>query len=216
VRGAEHYTLTCAQDVEEKGGASMKDTPPDEVTAPPAKKPRRPRPLKGTMRETRGALMLQRQLANHRIAEIQAEFRVSKATVSRAIAEAKRQGYLEKARDFLSEGLVPLALAAYEEALLHGDLLTKVDVANKVLDGLGITGKHATVTVGAGGDDVNFEQWRATVTKVSRTGHALAAGPAEDAASAESTVVDGEVTRPAETRASGDGNRDGRDDLSVS
>jgi hypothetical protein len=207
VRGAEHYTLTCAQDVEEKGGASMKDTPPDEVTAPPAKKPRRPRPLKGTMRETRGALMLQRQLANHRIAEIQAEFRVSKATVSRAIAEAKRQGYLEKA---------PLALAAYEEALLHGDLLTKVDVANKVLDGLGITGKHATVTVGAGGDDVNFEQWRATVTKVSRTGHALAAGPAEDAASAESTVVDGEVTRPAETRASGDGNGDGRDDLSVS
>jgi hypothetical protein len=188
-----------------------------ETIAPrPAKKPRRPRPLKKEMRDTRGALMLQRQLANRRIDEIKAEFRVSAATVHRAIAEAKRQGYLEKARDFLSEGLVPLALAAYEEALLHGDLLTKVDVANKVLDGLGITGKHATVTVGGGGDDVNFEQWRATVTKVSRTGHALAAGPAEDAADPESTVVDGEVAQPAETRASGDGNGDGRDHLPTS
>jgi hypothetical protein len=211
--------LISAQGVAGKAGACMRDMPNDDsaMTPPaPIKKPRRPRPLKGTMRETRGALMLQRQLANHRIAEIQAEFRVSKATVSRAIAEAKRQGYLEKARDFLSEGLVPLALAAYEEALLHGDLLTKVDVANKVLDGLGITGKHATVTVGGGGDDVNFEQWRATVTKVSRTGHALAAGPAEDAAGVIDGVVDRADAEPAAADSSGDGNRDGRDDLSVS
>jgi hypothetical protein len=208
--------LTSAPDVEGKGGDSMKDMPPDESTAPPAKKPRRPRPLPKEMRETRGALMLQRQLANRRIDEIKEEFRVSKATVSRAIAEAKRQGFLERARDFLSEGLVPLSLAAYEEALLGDDLHLKVDVANKVLDGLGITGKHATVTVGAGGDDVNFEQWRATVTKVSRTGHAIEAGAPPSPPALESAVIDGEVAQPAETRASGDGNGDGRDDLSVS
>src|SRR5512140_1174680 len=127
-------------------------------------KPRRGRgrpKLSEEERAARAALMYGARLANKRTEEICQDFQVSRATVYRAFDLVRRNGFLEKARDFLTLDLVPLALAAYDEALRSSDLALKVAVAEKVLDGLGVTGKHATLTVQPGGE--SFEDFRAQV-----------------------------------------------------
>lgn len=107
-----------------------------------------------------------RKLANQRTEEICKEFNLSRATVYRALSDARKLGYLKQAQDWLTMNVVPLSLAAIEEALLVGDIPTKVDTAFRVLDGLGITGKHAILSIqdnrGAGD---SFEEFRATVIK---------------------------------------------------
>lgn len=139
-------------------------------TSGPRKRTKKPH-LSGEERQARSALILQAKLANKRIEEIQEEFRLSRASVYRAIDQAKRLGFLEHARDFLTVHLVPLALHAYEEALLFGDIPTKVDVANRLLDGLGVTGKHATLHVEGDGKQESFEEFRAhVIRKVITTG----------------------------------------------
>lgn len=129
-------------------------------------KPRRGRgrpKLSAEERSARAALVLGARLANKRTEEICAEFRLSRSSVYKAFDHARRSGFLEKARDFLTLDLVPLALAAYEEALRSDNLELKVQVAEKVFDGLGITGKHATLLVQRGGDTESFEAFRARV-----------------------------------------------------
>jgi hypothetical protein len=184
-------------------------------TVADAPKPRRGRgrpKLSTEERSTRAALVLGARLANKRTEEICEEFRISRATVYRAFDQAKRLGLLEKARDFLTLDLVPLALAAYEEALREGDLELKVQVAEKVFDGLGITGKHATLLIQAGQTEESFDDFRrkvvtSTYLPPALDGEVLAAGDA-DGAPGGSPGVPGGTLRPAEpegTAAGGEG-----------
>jgi hypothetical protein len=134
----------------------------EESTEPKAK---RKRPLDKKHRDTRTALILQSKLAGKRILEIADEFNISKATVHRALNDAEKMGLLAQARDWLSLKAIPLSLAAIEEALVLGDIPTKVDTAFRVLDGLGVTGKHAVLTIEQGKGAESFEEFRSTVVR---------------------------------------------------
>lgn len=180
------------------------DLSPSEDTPAPGKKPRRPK-LSPKERDTRAALILQAKLGSKRIQEIQEEFRLSRASVYRALQHADKLGLHQKAQDFLSLNLVPLALAAYEEALILGDLPLKVDVANRILDGLGITGKHATLRVEGGPAEETFESFRAEVIRRVVTPSAASGAqesrlrgdhPSGPLALTPGPAVDGEVLGP--------------------
>lgn len=197
---------------------SGQEPPPDSSTSPPTAgsgsdtpggKPKRAKKphLSPDERSARSALILQAKLANKRIQEIQAEFRLSRASVYRAIDEAKKRGFLEQARDFLTINLVPLALHAYEEALLFGDIPTKVDVANRLLDGLGITGKHATLHVESDKQE-SFEEFRAHVIR-----KVITTGPPTPAAAERGDVVEAESVEPAQASAASRGTADGEGSL---
>lgn len=157
---------------------AVADTPPK-----PRRGRGRPR-LSVEERQARAGLILGARLANKRTEEICAEFRISKATAYRAFDQAKKMGLVEKARDFLTLDLVPLALAAYEEALTSGELALKVQVAEKVLDGLGITGKHGTLHLQGPEGAESFEAFRAKVVSATRPG-----GPPEG----KPGLLDGEI-----------------------
>lgn len=133
------------------------------VVEPPKRKHRKP--LNAEHREARAALILARKLANARTEDICKEFQLSRATVYRALSDARKMGLLTQARDWLTLNIVPLSLAAIEEALLTGDIPVKVDTAFRVLDGLGITGKHAILEIKGGGGGETFDEFRATVIK---------------------------------------------------
>lgn len=168
----------------------MADTP----TEGKGRRPRK-RPLNPEHRDTRTALILQAKLSGKRILEIAEEFNISKATVHRSLNDAQKMGLLTQARDWLSLKAVPLSLAAIEEALVMGDIPTKVDTAFRVLDGLGITGKHATLTVEQGKNTETFESFRETV--IQRVTRPVPAGDPADPAKERNGVVDGHLLPPA-------------------
>ena len=167
------------------------ETLPPPGTPKPRRGNGRPR-LSRDERDARASLILQARLSNRRTEEICAEFRISRNTVYRALDFARRQGLLDKARDFLTLDLVPLSLAAYEEALRFGDLPLKVEVASKVFEGLNILGKHATLHLDPGAGAETFDDFRKAVA--TRAGLPPAgAGPDPEGSSA---ICDGEVLPP--------------------
>lgn len=172
----------------------MPDT--DELTSPPppaeeekSKRKRWRRPLDKEHREARSALIMAAKLANKRTEEIMAEFNLSRATVYRALSDARKMGLLTQARDWMTLNVVPLSLAAIEEALLSGELALKVDTAFRVLDGLGVTGKHAILEVREGGE-TSFEEFRAEVTRRVSVRRPAASGQTAADAQGDSAVVD--------------------------
>lgn len=136
------------------------DTPPQEE-----KKPRRKRPLPPAERQARAALILGEKLRGKRTEEICNEFRLSRATVYRALSDAKMLGLLHQARDWMSLNLIPLSLAAIEDGLIMGDIPTKVDTAFRVLESLGLGGKHTTLHIDTGDKEATFEEYRAQVIR---------------------------------------------------
>ncbi len=171
----------------------MADTP----SIPKGTKGKRPRkPLDAEHRQARAALILAAKLGNKRTQDIMAEFNLSRASVYRALSDARKMGLLTQARDWLTLNVVPLSLAAIEEALTMGDIPTKVETAFRVLDGLGITGKHATLTVEQGKGIETFESFRETVVK--RVTRPLPTGPEAGAAATDDAVLEGNILTSAE------------------
>ena len=123
------------------------------------------KPLNKEHRDARAGLIMASKLANKRTEDICAEFNLSRATVYRALSDARKMGLLTQARDWLTLTTMPLALAAIEEGLRHGELPLKVDTAFRVLDVMGISGKHAILTFQGGEGSETFEQFRTEVTQ---------------------------------------------------
>ena len=173
----------------------MTTTPPPEPPAPKKRGRPRGKPLDKEHRDARAALILAAKLANKRTSEICEEFNLSRATVYRELSAARKAGLLTQARDWLTLNLTPLALAAIEEALLMGDIPTKVDTAFRVLEGLGITGKHAILHVQEGGAEQSFESFRMEVTRkvIAPAAHREQTTAPETPASQCPGVVDGEL-----------------------
>ena len=123
------------------------------------------KPLNKEHRDARAGLIMASKLANKRTEDICAEFNLSRATVYRALSDARKMGLLTQARDWLTLTTMPLALAAIEEGLRHGELPLKVDTAFRVLDVMGISGKHAILTFQGGEGGESFESFRAEIVK---------------------------------------------------
>lgn len=181
----------------------MADTPAEGTGRRPRK-----RPLDKKYRDTRTALILQSKLSGKRILEIAEEFNISKATVHRALNDAERLGLMTHARDWLSLKAMPLSLAAIEEGLVLGELPLRVDTAFRLLEGFGVLGKHATLTVEPGkGAAESFEEFRQTIIRrVNRADPAAGPGAPETAGDA---ALEGEVLALPETgeAAGGQGHR---------
>jgi hypothetical protein len=140
-------------------------------------------------------MILAAKLRGQTMKEIQKDFRISQATAYRALSHARKSGILAQAHDFLTEQLVPKALAAYDHILTHSDddHLVK-EVADKVLEGLGVIGKHASLTVTTAAPTETFEQFRLAVTRrVVTTGDHHPGVPAGD----PSRPQEGELLPPA-------------------
>jgi DNA-binding MarR family transcriptional regulator len=135
------------------------------------------RPLKPQLRDARAGLILQRRLAQIPPEEIAREFNISRSTVFRALKDAERLGLHTRTRDWLTTSAVPLALVAIEDALLSNDIHLRTETAFNVLDRLGITGKHATLTIQAGKQEESFEAFRARV--VESSGHPSLPAPGD-------------------------------------
>jgi DNA-binding CsgD family transcriptional regulator len=102
------------------------------------------------------------RLAQTPISEIQKRFGISRMTVYRSLTMAQRRAFQDHAIDAIIEDLLPKALAAYDIALDAGD----TEVATKVIEGLGILGKHVTVaTTPQGGTVETFEEYRARIVR---------------------------------------------------
>jgi hypothetical protein len=140
-------------------------------------------PLAPDERDARAAAMLARRLAGDWKGEIAQAFQLTMAEVNNELDYARRKALHTRALDFITVTLMPKALGVYAAALEEGN----VEVATKVLEGLGVIGKQGgislTMSTNDGGQD-SFESWR---MKISRA----ATGP-ENASAAS---VDVEVMR---------------------
>ena len=126
-------------------------------------------------RPKRAAALLLLQAGGMSTKEMALTAGLSKAQVAAEVKWAKRQHCFEGAQDRLYN-LLDAAVTVYQQAITDRTaVIGDKEVAKDILNGLGVLGKHATLSIeppgGAGRE--TFEVWRA---RFSRPAHA--AGPA--------------------------------------
>jgi hypothetical protein len=177
--------------------------------------PSRQADLRKEEQEGRAGLMMARRLTGHYLTEIAKEFQASTEEVKESLQEARRKALHTKALDFITNQLMPKALAVYAAALDGGD----VEVATKVLEGLGVLGAKGQVNLLMGGGDGSaetFESWRLRVTRnvTGDPGSGLTALPAGDQSllaegvvcrSHQGSPVDAEILEASHREAAGEG-----------
>jgi hypothetical protein len=194
----------------------MPDSPLSDVAPPSRKRKRNPWPkvypqftLTPDEHGARQGAVLAKRVVGKSIPTISKEMNMSTLQVRKELGEAQRKGLHSKAVDFITEELMPKALAVYAVALENGD----TEIATKVLEGLGILGKNGQVGIlmsSADGSDMSFEKWRLSVTKQVQNGQQAgsASGVAEGVAEGgpRGSALDGEII--AEGVGEADGERD--------
>lgn len=146
-------------------------------------------------RRDRGEVMLATRMQGAYLADIAKLFNTTETSAKRELEAARRRAIQGKGIEYLTTVLLPKALAIYSLALDQGD----IDVATKVLEGVGVIGKGSVVQLampegGSSGGDT-FEQWRLEISRAVRqpSGAArLGPGGSSDA-DQPSPAIDAEV-----------------------
>ena len=96
------------------------------------------------LQEIQAALMLERRVQGMNLNAIAKEFGVSRQTVERRMALARRKGILSKAVDRVIDGLLTQSLDAYKELLTDPDVPPKVkrEAAADIAFGTGVLSKN--------------------------------------------------------------------------
>jgi hypothetical protein len=126
-------------------------------------------PLAPDERDARAAAMLARRLAGDWKGEIAQAFQLTMAEVNNELDYARRKALHTRALDFITVTLMPKALGVYAAALEEGN----VEVATKVLEGLGVIGKQGGISLTmSSGDNTgdSFEAWRLKISRAATEG----------------------------------------------
>ena len=123
------------------------------------------------LREKRAEMILAWRVNGAPLKQIAEALGIHPSTVSTELRWAKEQSLWQKGRERLFD-LIGHAINCYEEALVDKDSPRgDVEIATKVLEGLGLLGRYAQVHVNTpppiGGKET-FESWRMKVTKETR------------------------------------------------
>ena len=146
--------------------AQNDDLPPAPPTLPYVGSPNAPRRgvprLRKEERTARNQLMLMERLTGaSSISELAQKYRLNPTTVQDILTQTRKSEVFQQAQTAIIQDLLPKALAVYSQALDNGD----VDVASKVIEGLGILSRENRLVVTPGRPSESFEEWRMSLTK---------------------------------------------------